>query len=129
MKDSEVMKVQCYELRGVRVAEIPKIGEPLKGDSQAIQIISEASACQPELIIIPVERLSDDFFHLKTRVAGEFLQKFVTYRKRVAILGDIAAHLGESHSLRDFVYECNAGTAIWFVKTLGDLEAKLLTLA
>jgi Domain of unknown function (DUF4180) len=123
------MTVQCYEVGGVRVAELAKTGEQLKGDSQAIQIISEASACQPELIIIPVERLSEDFFRLKTRVAGEFLQKFVTYRKRVAILGDIAGHLEESQSLREFVYECNAGTAIWFVKTSDELAAKLRALA
>ncbi len=76
------MDLQCFELHGVRVAEISKTGDQLRTDRQAIEIISEASACQPELIVIPVERLSDEFLHLKTRVAGEVLQKFVTYRKR-----------------------------------------------
>jgi hypothetical protein len=60
------MDVQCYELHGVRVAEFPKMGDQLRSDRQAIEIISEVSACQPELIIIPVERFSDDFFYLKT---------------------------------------------------------------
>jgi hypothetical protein len=118
------MKVQCYELGGLRVAEFPGAGPQLERDSQALEIISEASACQAELIVIPVEHLSGDFFQLKTRVAGEILQKFVTYRKRLAILGDISAHLKESSSLRDFVYECNAGTAIWFVNTLEELAEK-----
>src|SRR6185437_8502777 len=113
--------VQCYELHGVRVAEFSKTGDELRTDRQAIEIISEASECQPELIIIPVERLSKDFFHLKTRVAGEFFQKFVMYRKRVVILGDISAHLNRSSALRDFVYECNAGREIWFVTSLDEL--------
>lgn len=51
-------------------------------------MISEAAAHRAELVIIPVERLSDEFFQLKTRVTGEILQKFVTYRKRVVILGE-----------------------------------------
>jgi len=119
------MRVQCYELHGLRVAEFPSAGPQLEGDGQAIEIISEASACDPDLIVIPVERLGVYFFHLKTRVAGEILQKFVTYRKRVAILGDISAHLKESSSLRDFVHECNTGSAIWFVTTLDELSAKI----
>lgn len=120
------MNVQCYELHGVRVAELSKTGDQLRTDRQAIEVIAEASVCNPDLIVVPVERLSDEFFHLKTRVAGEFLQKFVTYRKRVVILGDISAHLDESSALRDFVYECNAGRAIWFMSSLDALDRKLL---
>jgi len=92
-------------------------------------MISEASACQPDVIVIPVELLSDDFFHLKTRVAGEVLQKFVTYRKRVVILGDISGHLKESSALRDFVYECNTGRETWFMTSLEQLDQKLLSQA
>jgi hypothetical protein len=119
------MDVQCYELRGLRIAELPNNGDQLRSDRQAIEIISEVATCQPELIVIPVERFSDDFFCLETRVAGEVLQKFVTYRKRVVVLGDISARLSESSSLRDFVYECNARREIWFVTSLDELDQKL----
>jgi hypothetical protein len=47
------MDVQCYELRGVRVVEFPKTGDELRNDRQAIEFISEASAYQPQLIVIP----------------------------------------------------------------------------
>ena len=83
------MDFQCYELHGVRVAEFPKIGDQLRTDRQVIEIISEASACQPELIVIPVERLSDDFFHLKTRVAGEVLPEVCDLSKTS---GDFGRH-------------------------------------
>ena len=123
------MNVQCYELHGTRVAQLASIGDALRTDKQAIEIISAASACQPELINIPVERLSEDFLNLKTRVAGEVLQKFVTYQKRVVILGDISTRLNESSSLRDLIYECNAGREIWFVATLQELDQRLRTQA
>ena len=116
--------VQCYELHGVRIAEFPKDGDRLGTDRLAIEMISEVSVCQPELIVIPTELLGDDFCHLKTRIAGEVLQKFVTYRKRVVILGDISGHLNESSALRDFVYECNVGRDIWFYKN-GCQEKKI----
>ena len=66
-------------------------------------------------IVIPATRLSDDFFRLKTRIAGEVIQRFVMYRFRVAIVGDISRHVAESESFRDFVYESNRGSQCWFV--------------
>lgn len=119
------MNAAVYELHGVRVVELRKTGDRLANEREAIEIISEAAAHNAELIVIPVERLSDDFFRLNTRAAGEILQKFVTYRKRVAILGDISKQLSASSALRDFVYECNAGHQIWFVTSADELDRKL----
>jgi hypothetical protein len=77
--------------------------------------MSEASARDARFIVIPAERLSDDFFRLKTLIAGEVIQRFVMYKFRVAIVGDISRYLAESKSLRDFVYESNRGNQCWFV--------------
>ena len=72
-----------------------------------------------------MERLGDDFFRLKTRIAGEILGKLTTYRMRVAIVGDISSYVAESDSLRDFVYESNRGLQIWFVKDREELTNRL----
>jgi hypothetical protein len=77
--------------------------------------MSEASAHDARFVVIPAGRLSDDFFRLKTLIAGEVIQRFAMYRFRVAIIGDISRYLAESKSLRDFVYECNRGNQCWFV--------------
>jgi hypothetical protein len=69
--------------------------------------------------------LGDDFFRLKTGVAGEIIQKFVTYGLRLAILGDISRYLTESSALWDFVYESNKGTHVWFVASHEELAEKL----
>ncbi len=34
-------------------------------------------------VLIPVECFDDDFFRLKTRIAGEIIQKFVNYRRKL----------------------------------------------
>jgi hypothetical protein len=91
----------------------------------AADIVGDALGERAELIVIPAERFDDSFFDLKTRIAGEVLQKFVTYHRRVAIIGDISRHVAASNSLRDFVYETNRGHEIWFLPTVADLEARL----
>ena len=66
-------------------------------------------------IILKKENMADDFFDLSTGLAGEILQKFSTYRKRLAIIGDYEHII--SKSLRDFIYESNRTKQILFVKT------------
>jgi hypothetical protein len=74
-----------------------------------------------------MERLDEDFFVLRTRVAGEFVQKFVTYGVRVAILGDISKFENESKAFHDWVYEANRGRDLWFVASREELDQRLLT--
>jgi len=65
--------------------------------------------------VIHKSMISEDFFDLKTRLAGDILQKFVNYRVKMAIVGDYSGY--DSRSLRDFIYECNHGSDFFFVST------------
>jgi len=60
----------------------------------------------------------DDFFDLNTRIAGEILQKFINYQKKLAIVGDYSKH-------KDFIYESNNGNSIYFVPNVEDALLKL----
>jgi pimeloyl-ACP methyl ester carboxylesterase len=110
---------------GVRVYECPREGPQPRTDRDAVDLISEAWQHRATLLAIPAERLGDDFFDLKTRIAGEILQKFVNYRLRVAIVGDISRYVTESRALRDFVYESNRGRHVWFVASLDEIRERL----
>ncbi len=77
------------------------------------------------MILVPVERLEDDFFQFKTGLAGRLMQKFVTYRRRLVILGDISGHVAQNRAFRDFVYEANRGTQVWFLPDLQELNERL----
>ncbi len=89
--------------------------------------MAAASAYQPEIMVIPVERLDESFFRLRTGVAGQIIQKFLTYRKRLVIVGDISQNVQDSSALRDFVYECNSGSDVWFVAGIEEFHQRLQT--
>lgn len=65
----------------------------------------------------------DDFFVLSTGIAGEILQKFINYRKKLAIVGDYSKYT--SKPLKDFIYESNKGNSIYFVPNIEDALIKL----
>ena len=126
MSSSEKMlSTKFYELHGVRVLELIADGTKLQTYNDAVDLIGKTFENHATLIVIPVECLDDEFFQLKTRIAGELIQKFVQYRRRLAIVGDISRHLAESSALRAFVAESNRGKDVWFVASLNDLDDRL----
>jgi hypothetical protein len=114
-----------YDLHGVRVFECAAEGALIRNDRDAANLVNTAWEHHARLVVMPIERLGDDFFRLKTRIAGEVIQKFVTYHMRVAIVGDISRYVAESSALRDFVYESNRGDQVWFVTTREELAERL----
>lgn len=64
-------------------------------------------------IILDKSNVTEEFFDLKTKLAGEVLQKFITYHIKIAIIGDFSMY--KSNSLRDFIYESNRGKDIFFL--------------
>ena len=88
-----------------------------------LDIIGNANYQGAEKIIIPRENIHPDFFDLKTRLAGEVLQKFSTYRQKLAIVGDFSSFT--SKSLQDFIRESNAIGHILFVEEINDAIEKL----
>lgn len=64
--------------------------------------------------IISKDNIIEDFFDLRTKIAGGILQKIINYRMKLAIIGDFSKY--KSKSLRDFIYECNSGRYIFFVE-------------
>jgi Domain of unknown function (DUF4180) len=116
---------QLIEIEETRVLMFAREGSLFQSAGDANDFISAAWSQQANLLAIPLERLGSDFLRLSTRVAGEVFQKFVTYRIRCAIVGDITAAIESSHALRDFVRETNKGNSVWFVSGLEELGARL----
>ncbi|CAN7757194.1 DUF4180 domain-containing protein [Paenibacillus sp. LjRoot153] len=63
--------------------------------------------------IIHQWNVTEDFFELKTKLAGDVLQKYTNYQMKMAVIGDFDQY--DSKSLRDFIYECNHGKQFFFV--------------
>jgi hypothetical protein len=78
-----------------------------------------------EVVVVPVGRLDPEFFRLSSGIAGEVVQKFVNYRRRLVILGDVAAYVERSEPFRDWVREVNRGHDVWFVADDEELSRRL----
>ncbi len=117
-----------YDLHGVHVLQCAADGAPIRTARDATDLISKAWEERAQVLAIPVERLDPDFFQLRTGVAGEIVQKFATYKMRVAIVGDITRYIDESKSLRDLVRETNRGDQLWFVANRDEIAEHLLRL-
>ena len=64
-------------------------------------------------LIINKILISEDFFNLSTKLAGDVLQKYINYKMKIAIVGDFSIY--SSKSLKDFIFECNNGKDIFFL--------------
>ncbi|HTS26352.1 MAG TPA: DUF4180 domain-containing protein [Bryobacteraceae bacterium] len=109
----------------MRVHECTCEGKTLRNDRDAVELIGEALGGGARVIVVPVERFEPDFFRLRTRVAGEIVQKFVQYHCRLVIVGDISGYVSGSSAFQAFVNEANRGDDIWFVLDHAELESKL----
>lgn len=110
---------------GVLVLLCGEDGPALAADQDAADLVGQAYGGGAELVVVPVTRLDGRFFDLRSGLAGAVAQKFVNYRLRLAVVGDIGQHLAASSALRAFVRETNRGRLLWFVADLAELDARL----
>lgn len=108
------MNVNIVEENNVKIAVVNS-SEILISDVQSsldfIVTIGFETGCKR--IILNKSAICEDFFYLKTRLAGEILQKFINYDMKIAIVGDFFVYT--SKSLKDFIYESNNGKDIFFL--------------
>lgn len=87
-------------------------GPPIADASGFLDLLMSS----PEgILAVGVDQLPAGFLDLKTRIAGELLQKVSTYRRRLMVLGDFAETSG---ALADFIRESNRGGQVVFVGTV-----------
>ncbi|MCR2807922.1 DUF4180 domain-containing protein [Paenibacillus soyae] len=77
-------------------------------------------------LVLNKSMIDESFFDLKTRVAGDILQKFINYGVKLAIVGDFSSYT--SKSFQDFVYECNKGSHFFFLASEEQAVEKLQSL-
>lgn len=112
------MKTEVIDTGKIRVLDIKADnGIVLKSAEDALDILANAGyGYEINKIIIRRENIIPDFFDLKTKIAGDILQKFSTYNGYLAIIGDFADI--QSKSLHDFIRESNKQGRILFKPTV-----------
>jgi hypothetical protein len=83
---------------------------PLQSEQDALDLIAACFENNTFLLMLNAEVLADDFFRLRTGLAGQVLQKFINYRVKVAvvltkeqrIMGKFKEFLAEANKGNDF---------------------------
>lgn len=110
------MNITKVEAGGKNIAIVSGSGVLIEDVQSALDLIATVHyQADSDRIILNKSLLNEGFFDLKTRLAGEILQKFINYRVKVAIVGDFSVYT--SKSLKDFIYESNNGNDIFFLPT------------
>ena len=110
------MEITYHGEEGNHVAEIKAEGKIITEPQDVLDIMADCYFNGTNRLVMRKENIAEDFFDLKTGIAGEILQKFSTYGASLAIIGDF--NDVKSKSLRDFIYESNKTGRINFVASL-----------
>ncbi len=112
------MKTEVHHTNNTSIAELISEETIINNTGDGLDILGNLYYQGFDSIIIYEKNITPGFFDLKTGMAGEILQKFSTYRVRLAIVGDFSAYT--SKSLTDFMYESNKGRHISFVSSTAE---------
>jgi hypothetical protein len=123
LKEIRKMEIEIRKVNGVDLAEVISDRIIIKETQDALDLMANISYQGSNKIIMNEKNIIPDFFDLKTKIAGEILQKFSTYNVYLAIIGDFSKY--SSKSLRDFIFESNKTGRINFVNSLEEAIGRL----
>ena len=109
------MKIEAHNLNNTKIAEVISDETIISTAEDGLDLLGNLYYQGFDCIVLYENNVTPDFFDLKNGIAGEILQKFSTYRVRLAIVGDFSKY--SSKSLTDFIYESNRGKHINFVNS------------
>jgi hypothetical protein len=108
------MKITTMNKNGIEIAIVSSDEVLITSVQSALDLMATISyEVGSNRIVINKSAICEHFFDLKTRLAGEILQKFINYKTKIAIIGDFSNYT--SKSLKDFIYESNKGKDIFFL--------------
>lgn len=118
------MNIKIAQKNGVNVAVLTDTDILVNDMQSALDLIATVNyetGC--DRVVLDKAALHEDFFRLSSGLAGEILQKFVTYHLKFAVYGDFSGYT--SKPLKDFMYESNQGNAVFFAENEEDAIDRL----
>ncbi|HOZ29365.1 MAG TPA: DUF4180 domain-containing protein [Bacteroidales bacterium] len=112
------MEIKIFKSKNINYAEIISDEIIINNVQDALDLMANCRYQGSENLIMYKYQFKDEFFDLKTGIAGEILQKFSNYSCRLAIIGDFLNV--KSKSLSDFIYESNKGGRVVFAVSIED---------
>ncbi|MDM5427927.1 DUF4180 domain-containing protein [Bacillus mycoides] len=121
------MEIKKVVIGGMNIAVVRNDTVLISDVQSALDLMATVQyEADSKRIAINKSLISESFFDLKTRLAGDILQKFINYSVKIAIIGDFSMYT--SKSLKDFIYECNKGKDVFLLATEQQAIEKLSSL-
>ncbi|WP_107037794.1 DUF4180 domain-containing protein [Brumimicrobium mesophilum] len=106
------MEIKEHSHNEVKIAEVISDKILINCIEDALDLIGNIYYQGFDRMLLHEKNISPDFFDLKTKLAGDVLQKFTQYRMPLTIIGDFSNY--SSNSLKDFIFESNKGKQVNF---------------
>lgn len=110
------MTIKSHNINDIKVAEIIADEILIQSAQDGLDLMGNIYYQGFDKVILYEKNITPDFFDLKTKIAGEILQKFSNYRIGLAVVGDFSKY--ESKSMKDFIFESNKTRHVSFVETV-----------
>ncbi|MCH1643185.1 DUF4180 domain-containing protein [Paenibacillus timonensis] len=111
---------QLVEKNNQTIVVVTSAEPPIATGKDAIRLIEACIEHNAGLLAVHAEALSEDFFKLRTGVAGEILQKFVNFSLRAAIVAADGSLI--KGRMKELLAEFNRGNAFRVFATQAEAE-------
>jgi hypothetical protein len=123
--NNQIMEIISHIVNDIKIAEIISDKTVIQSVQDGLDLLGDIYYQGFDKLIVYEKNITPEFFDLKTKIAGDILQKFSNYRVSLAIVGDFGKY--ESKSIRDFIFESNKAKHINFAGTLEDALNRLVS--
>jgi PadR family transcriptional regulator, regulatory protein AphA len=107
IKEANRMKYKLIERNNKKYIECNSAETLLRSEQDALDLIIACSENNTHLLMLHSEVLSDDFFKLRTGLAGQVLQKFINYQVKVAVV--LTSEQKIKGKFKELIAESNRG--------------------
>lgn len=124
MEEKDKMNYQIREIENKKYIELISAAEPLGTENDALDLIALCWEHGINALMIHYTALSEDFFKLKTKSAGNIIQKFINYGIKAAAI--IPRETIQKGRFKEMAMETNKGNHFRLYESIEEAEKWLL---
>lgn len=124
IEEKDEMNYEIREIENKKYIELISTTNPLSTENDALDLVALCTEHDTILLMIHYAALSQDFFKLKTRVAGNILQKLINYGIKTAAV--VPQEIMEKGRFREMALETNKGNQFRMYEYKEEAEKWLL---
>lgn len=124
MEEKDKMNYQIREIESKKYIELMSTTEPLSTENDALDLVALCWEHETNALMIHYAGLSEDFFKLKTKLAGNMMQKFTNYAIKAAVI--IPQDTIQKGRFKEMAMETNKGNHFRLYESKEEAEKWLL---